>query len=144
MKLSIAKKASKAAVNELINYRERRQLENAIYRVYVPFSHQHEQWVNKLFDFSFLVGNGFNVLARAAKDVDLVTSNDLTQAWADQFGFDSEHQSALIEEASGVAKEFLKAFRQEFEYNQAIRLKTDAATTLNKARVPTESKLAAV
>jgi len=144
MKLSLVKKAGIAAVEELLNLRERKQLENTIYRVYVPFSHQHEQWVNKLFDLSFLIGNGFDVLAKAAKDADSVTSYDLAQTWADQFGFDNEHGSALIEEATGIAEEFLKAFLQEFKYNQATRLKTDVVATLNRARAPTESKLAAV
>ncbi len=137
MNLSMVQQASKSAFEELFNYRERRELENTIYRVYVPFAHRHEQWVNNLFDYSFLVGSCFNVLVKASQNAESVSTRDLAQAWADQFGFEAEQRDRLIEQAMGIADEFLRVFLREFENKPASQ--PDLAKTkghFNNAATP--------
>ena len=81
----------------------------AIQKAYQQFEQKHPEWVDSLFDKSFLTTEAAPLFARGR----LPTATQLAIAWCNQFGTGmSAKKAADIEKALPIAKAFLAMIQQ--------------------------------
>lgn len=108
-------------VGTLFNYRWQRAVRRgtavstpqAIQIAYQQFQQAHPEWVDNLFDESFLTTEAAPLFARNV----LPTATQLAIAWCNQFGTGmSAKKAADIERVLPIAKTFLAMVQQAMKY----------------------------
>lgn len=93
---------------------QRRDLRQAIARIYPSFARQYPEWVNYLFDEQFLQQRAFPVLACYLEYKAVPTSFELARVWAEQFAWSNlEMKERHVAQLMPVASDFLRRLDSE-------------------------------